>query len=107
MKKFPPAVPHEDYLDVALKDSELAATYLNIAIQENEPRLVLKALHNIARAHGIQNIAEALHMQRESVSRMLSKNGNPALTNFLKILDAAGLVIQVKAKDHPPRRRAA
>jgi probable addiction module antidote protein len=98
MKKLSPSVPHEEYLDEVLKDPEQAALYLNVAIEGNDPRLVLTALRNVARAHGITNIAEVLHMQRESVSRMLSKNGNPALTNFLKILDAAGLVIQVKPK---------
>ena len=99
MKKFPAAVPDEEHLNEMLKDAEQAAAYLNVAIEENDPRQILKALRNVARAHGITNIAEALHMQRESVSRMLSINGNPALTNFLKILDASGLVMQVKAKE--------
>jgi probable addiction module antidote protein len=98
-KKSPAAVPHEEHLNEILKDAEQAAAYLNVAIEENDQRQILKALGNVARAHGINNIAEALDMQRESVSRMLSKNGNPALTNFLKILDASGLVIQVKAKE--------
>jgi probable addiction module antidote protein len=99
MKKFPAAVPDEEHLNEMLKDAEQAAAYINVAIEENDPAQVLKAVRNVARAHGIKSIAEALDMQRESVSRMLSKNGNPALTNFLKILDAAGLVIQVKAKE--------
>ena len=99
MKKSPAAVPHEEHLDETLKDAEQAAAYLNVAIEENDPQQILKAIRNVARAHGINNIAEALDMQRESVSRMLSKNGNPALTNFLKILDASGLVMQVRAKE--------
>ena len=98
MKKLPPAVPSEEHLNEMLKDAEQAAAYLNVAIEGNDPRQVLKAVRNVARAQGITHIAEVLKMQRESVSRMLSKNGNPALTNFLKILSAAGLVIQVKAK---------
>ena len=99
MKKSPAAVPHEEHLNETLKDAEQAAAYLNVAIEGNDPRQVLKALRNVARAQGIANIAEALDMQRESVSRMLSKKGNPALTNFLRILDAAGLIIQVRAKE--------
>ena len=99
MKKTPAAVPHEEHLDEVLKDSKQAAAYLNAAIQENDPELVLMALRNVARAHSIKSIADALHTQRESVSRMLSQHGNPGLTNFLKILDAAGLIVQVKAKE--------
>jgi len=99
MKKLLPAVSHEEHLNEILKDAEQAAAYLNVAIEGNDPHQVLKAVRNVARAHGISDIAEVLHMQRESVSRMLSKNGNPGLSNFLKILDAAGLAIQVKAKE--------
>jgi probable addiction module antidote protein len=98
MKKISPAVPDEEHLNEMLNDAEQAAAYINVAIRENDPKQILRAIRNVARAHGITNIAEAIDMQRESVSRMLSKGGNPALTNFLKILDAAGLVIQVKAK---------
>jgi len=105
MKKLPPAVPDENHLNDMLKDTEQAAAYINAAIEENDPTLVLKAVRNVARAHGISDIAAVLHMARESVSRMLSKNGNPGLSNFLKILDAAGLVIQVKAKETTRRSR--
>jgi probable addiction module antidote protein len=105
MKKVPAAVPHEEHSDEILKDAEQAAAYLNVAIEGNDPQQVLKAVRNVARAHGISDIAEVLHMQRESVSRMLSKNGNPGLSNFLKILDAAGLVIQVKPKGSGHHRR--
>lgn len=96
--KLSPAVPHEEFLDELLKDPQQAADYLNVTIENNEPRYILKALNSIARAHGITDIAATLKMQRESVSRMLSKNGNPGLVNFLKILDAAGLILQVKPK---------
>ena len=107
MKKLPPAVPDEEHLNQMLKDAEQAAAYINVAIEENDPAQVLKAIRNVARAHGISDIAAVLHMARESVSRMLSKNGNPGLANFLKILDAAGLVIQVKAKEAGHRTKHA
>jgi len=98
MNKNPHAASYEDFLDDVLRDPKLAAGYLNEAINENDPILVLMALRNVARAHGIKSIAKALHTQRENVSRMLSARGNPGLANFLKILSAAGLVLQVKAK---------
>ena len=107
MKKLPPAVPDEDHLNEMLKDAEQAAAYINVAIEENDSAQVLKAIRNVALAHGISDIAAVLHMARESVSRMLSKNGNPGLSNFLKILDASGLVIQVKAKETGRRSRHA
>jgi probable addiction module antidote protein len=107
VKKLPAAVPDEEHLNEMLKDAEQAAAYINVAIEENDPTQVLKAIRNVARAHGISDIAAMLHMARESVSRMLSKNGNPGLSNFLKILDAAGLVIQVKAKENRRRTKHA
>jgi len=98
MKKKAPAVAHDDYLNLALKDPRLAAAYLNEAIRDNNKGILLMALRHVARAHGIVSIARTLHTHRESVDRMLSNRGNPALTNFLKILDASGIVLQFKIK---------
>ena len=98
MTHYEAAVPHEEYLKELLQDPEQAAAYINVAIEENDPQLFLTALHNVALARGINHVAEAANMKRESVSRMLSKSGNPALSNLLKLLDVSGLVLQVKAK---------
>ena len=44
MKKYSAAVPDEDHLNEMLKDAEQAAAYLNVAIEGNDPRQVLKAV---------------------------------------------------------------
>ena len=98
MKRVPATASHEKYLNEELRDPAMAKAYINAAIQENDPRIVMAAIRNVARAHGIQCVADEIHTHRENLSRMLSRDGNPRLTNLLRIFDALGFIIQVKNK---------
>ena len=75
-----------------LKDPENAAGYLNAVIAEGDKDALLLALRNIAEAEGgMAVVAEKAHLKRESLYRMLSTHGNPALSNLLSILHGMGL----------------
>ena len=52
-----------------LRDPEVAAEYLNQALQEDEPGIVLLALRKIAEAQegGIAELAMRSHLGRESM----------------------------------------
>jgi probable addiction module antidote protein len=96
----PPAVPYHDYLIAGLKDRREAAEYLNAAMQDEDPRVFLIALRNVAEARGlgITKLARRAKLNRESLYRMLSKKGNPELQSLTHILDALGMKLSVKAK---------
>ena len=80
-----------------LKDPENAAGYLNAVIEEDDKDALLLALRNIAEAEGgMAAVAEKAHVKRESLYRMLSTGGNPALSNLLSILHGMGLKMTIQ-----------
>ena len=82
-----------------LKDPENAAGYLNAVIEGGDKDALLLALRNIAEAEGgMAAVAEKAHVKRESLYRMLSTRGNPALSNLLSILHGMGLEMTIQPK---------
>lgn len=82
----------------ALRDPHEAAAYLNAAIEEGDRELFLLALRNVADARlgGMSQLAEIAGLNRESLYRMLSGKGNPALSSLDKLLHALGLRLAVE-----------
>ncbi|MCY4154773.1 MAG: putative addiction module antidote protein [Gammaproteobacteria bacterium] len=87
---------HSDHL----RNPEVAAEYLNQALQEDEPSVVLLALRNIAEAQdgGMTGLAVRAHLGRESMYKMLSETGNPKLSSFRKIVNGLGLRLKVQTQ---------
>ena len=80
-----------------LKDPENAAGYLNAVLEEEDQDALLLALRNIAEAEGgMAAVAEKAHLKRESLYRMLSPRGNPALSNLFSILHGMGLKMTIQ-----------
>lgn len=101
MKKRRPVVDHEQQeIKEFKKNPKRGLEYLNacveVAFDENDPELVLTALALIAKAYGMTRLAKKTRLQRESLHRMLSKNGNPEWNSIFRILKA--LNIQPKLK---------
>jgi len=86
---------YHQYLISSLKDLEEAKTYLNAALEENDPEDFLIALRNVVEAHGISKTAKLAGLNRVSIYKMLSKQGNPAMTSLYSILRALGLFLRV------------
>jgi len=82
----------------ALRDPYEAAEYLNAAIEEDDRELFLLALRNVAEARlgGMAQLATQAGLNRESLYRMLSGKGNPALSSLDKLLQALGLSLAIK-----------
>ena len=87
---------HDDYLKEALKDPKEAAHYLNAAVEENDPALLLAALADVARAHGASRMAKKASLSRMGLHKTLSKKGNPEFKTFFGILKASGLQMAFK-----------
>ena len=83
---------YDAFLLEELRDPELAAEYLTAAIEDGSTELFLIALRNVAEAHGgVSQIAEAAHLNRQTMYRTLSSEGNPTLSTLMTILRVVGL----------------
>jgi len=74
-----------------LSSDEDIAAYLDAVLEDGDPRVISRALGEIARAKGMTNIARATGMSRESLYKALSPDGNPEMATFLKVIRAFGL----------------
>jgi probable addiction module antidote protein len=81
-----------------LKTDDDMATYLEAALEEDDPALVAAALGDIARAKGMGELAKQTGLGRESLYKALSPKGNPELATVLKVLKALGLRLHATAE---------
>src|SRR3954464_10176894 len=92
MKKY------EEDLATRLKNQKYAVEYLNAVLEDegdDHQERFLMALKDVAKAHGIANIANDSKVTREAMYRILSDKGNPELATLLSILSALGLRIRI------------
>ncbi len=88
-----PFVSHEKkQIDEFRKHPDRAVKYLNacvhVAFEENDPELILSALAVIAKVYGMTKLAKKTRLQRESLHRMLSKQGNPEWDSLFRVFKA-------------------
>ena len=74
-----------------LKTDEDIATYLDAVLEEGDPALVSHALGIIARARGINQMADETGLARDSLCVALSAEGKPEFATVLKVINALGL----------------
>ncbi len=87
---------YDETLKQTLTDPEEAAEYLNAALEEGDPAALLLALKDVTNVHGgMAKVAEAANLNRESMYRMLSENGNPRISSLDALLHALGLRLAI------------
>jgi len=79
-----------------LETLEDMAAYLEAALEDGEPKVVVRALGAIARAHGMSQIARETGLRRESLYKALSPEGNPEFATVLKMVRALGLKLHAE-----------
>jgi probable addiction module antidote protein len=89
---------YQESLLAALQNPAEAAAYLNAALEGGDTALFLLALRNVAEAKGISHLATEAHLNRESLYRILSEQGNPQLSSLTTLLDALNLRLAVTVK---------
>jgi probable addiction module antidote protein len=79
--------------DVAdfLEDEETIAEYLNMALEDSNPEMLLLAVKNIARARGMAQLAQDAGLGRESLYKALSEGAKPRYDTVLKVVRALGV----------------
>src|ERR1700733_163827 len=107
-----------DAADYLKSEADMAA-YLEACLNEapDDGALLTAALGDIARAHGMMQLARDTGLTREGLYKALSKGGNPSLGTVLKVLHALGLKFtpqpaaepapQARPPARQPRRAAA
>ena len=80
-----------------IQTPEDAAEYLNAAIEDGHPAVLLKALRNVAEsAGGMSQLSRETGLSRESLYKALSEDGNPRFSSLDAILRAMGLRLNIQ-----------
>ena len=96
---MPTSVSYDDYLIESLKDPREAEGYLNAALEDEDPRVFLLALRDVAKAlGGMSKAAVRSKLNSESLYRMLLKKGAPSIQSLGALLDSLGFRLAVERK---------
>ncbi len=76
-----------DYLD----DEETIAEYLTAALEDQNPDVFLAAVRDVARAHGMAQLARDTGFGRESLYKALTPGAKPRYDTILKLLHVLGI----------------
>ena len=73
--------------------------YLEACAEEDpgDGSLMRAALHDIARAKNMSQLAREVGMSREGLYKALSKNGNPTFATVMRITRALGMKVRITA----------
>lgn len=80
-----------------LKDPNEALRYLDAALEEQDKKVFLLALRDVAKAQGgMVSLSKRASLNRENLYRTLSKSGNPEFLGLGAILNALGFRLAIK-----------
>ncbi len=81
-----------DYLETTEEINE----YLAEVFIDEDPRLFLIALGHLARKKGMSDVARAAGVNRESLYKALSGDGNPGYATVAKVVRVLGITMAPK-----------
>lgn len=93
-----------DVVNYLRNEAEMAA-YIEAALEDGHPAIVAGAIGDVARALGMTDVARRAGLGRESLYKALSPNGNPEFATILKVIEALGFRLTVKAAGKSPGAR--
>ncbi|CAM3825459.1 addiction module antidote protein [Roseateles saccharophilus] len=82
-------------LTTALTDPAEAAAYIEAVLELDDPAALLVALRQVAKSHGMAEVARRADVGDKTLFRALSESGNPTLDTVNKVLHAVGLRLSV------------
>lgn len=74
-----------------LKDDADIAAYLTIVLEEGDASALIEALGTIAKARGMNEIAKAAGLGRESLYKALRADAQPRFDTVQRVLTALGV----------------
>ncbi len=79
----PRDVSYDDYLSASLTDPAEAAAYLDAVMELEDAPALLMALRQVAKAHGMAEVARRADVGDKTLFRALSETGNVRARSFL------------------------
>jgi len=93
---------HDDLME-NLRNPQERAEYINAALEDGDPKVLLMALRHVAEATGgMRNLSAKAKLSRETLYRTLSPRGNPELSSLDRIFRSLGLALRVEPRKHAP-----
>lgn len=83
-----------------LNDDASIAAYLSEITEEGDPKLLLSAIGDIAKARGMSSIATESGLGRESLYKALNSDAKPRFDTIFRVLNALGVNIVFNAKEN-------
>ena len=87
MKKKLAVFDAADYLD----NETVIAEYLNAALEDGNPDVLLTAIADVAKARGMSRLAKDSGLGRESLYKALSPGAKPRYDTIIKLIRALGV----------------
>ncbi|GFM35599.1 addiction module antidote protein [Desulfovibrio psychrotolerans] len=81
-----------DYLD----SEETIAAYINAALEEDDPDILLVAIADVAKARGMSRLAKDAGLGRESLYKALAPGAKPRYDTIHKVLSALGVSLHAR-----------
>jgi probable addiction module antidote protein len=89
MKKLA-AFDAADYLD----NDAVIAEYLNAALEDENPDMLLQAIADVAKARGMTQLAKDAGLGRESLYKALAPGAKPRYDTVIRIVRALGIELR-------------
>lgn len=82
-----------------LGSEEAIAEYLKACLEEGGYELFAQALGDVAKARGMTQLAKEAGVDRASLYKSLSSDGNPSFKTVLKITSALGIKVKFEPSE--------
>jgi probable addiction module antidote protein len=90
MKKKLRTFDAADYLE----SDAVVAEYLNAALEDKNPDVLLQAIADVAKARGMTQLAKETGLGRESLYKALAPGAKPRYDTVLKLVRALGVELR-------------
>jgi probable addiction module antidote protein len=86
---------YDDSLALSLTDPKEAVAYLDAVMELEDQGALLVALRQVAKAHGMAEVARSASLGEKTLFKSLADSGNPTLDTMNRILHSVGLRLSV------------
>ncbi|MBD2449079.1 hypothetical protein H6G76_18345 [Nostoc sp. FACHB-152] len=96
---MPKSTSYHEKLIQDLKDPLEAAAYIEVVLEEGDPKMLNKALKNVIEAQGgINQFSEPVQQLSHQLEQILLEKGEIEFYNLNSLLDVLGLQLAVTVK---------
>lgn len=90
-----------------LDSPEVISAYLAQSMQSHDPQILMKALAEVAKAQGVNKVAEAAGVNRESLYKTLKGGSKTRYETVQKLMLALGVELTVQPIAAPAAKKTA